>query len=107
MRLSFCKFVKYCVVILSTCCSACAPAAQRVALVIGNASYQFEDKLRNPINDARLLAQTFRTLNFDRVDELTDATQAELLTALDQFRERARGAQIAVIYFSGHGINFP
>ncbi len=104
MRLSFCNFVKYCIVILSACCSSWAPAAQRVALVIGNASYQFEDKLRNPINDARLLAQTFRTLNFDRVDELTDATQAELLTALDQFRDRARGAQIAVIYFSGHGM---
>ena len=39
---------------------ACAqqPAGQRIALVIGNGAYHNVDRLRNPGNDARLMAST-------------------------------------------------
>ena len=41
--------------------------ASRVALVIGNAAYEGEGRLNNPINDARLIAATLRELKFDVV----------------------------------------
>ena len=61
--------------------------AKRVALVVGNASYVHEKKLKNPINDARLLETTFKSkpLAFDQVIFLQDASRAELLKGLATF----------------------
>jgi hypothetical protein len=50
-----------------------AASQSRIALVIGNSTYQHTSKLRNPINDARLMAQTLRELGF-KVLERTDVT---------------------------------
>jgi hypothetical protein len=83
---------------------ALAQPSKRVALVIGNADYKQQDRLRNPISDAQLMAQTFRTLGFDRVDLVTEADQLKMLTAISEFRNHASGAGLAVIYFSGHGM---
>ncbi|MBT6220615.1 MAG: caspase family protein [Rhodospirillaceae bacterium] len=52
---------------------ALAASQTRIALVIGNSTYQHTSKLRNPINDARLMAQTLRELGF-KVLERTDVT---------------------------------
>ena len=45
-------------------------AGKHIALVIGNAQYQNEKALRNPINDAGLIARTLKNdLAFDEVIE--------------------------------------
>jgi Caspase domain len=81
-----------------------AQPTQRVALVIGNANYAHHDRLRNPVNDAQLMATTLRTSGFDRVDVVNEADQIRMLTAISEFRARASNAGLAVIYFSGHGM---
>ena len=47
----------------------CGPAfaEKRVALVIGNSAYKNVPRLTNPVNDASLVANTFRNAGFDAV----------------------------------------
>jgi formylglycine-generating enzyme required for sulfatase activity len=75
--------------------------AQRVALVIGNAAYA-DRPLRNPVNDAQLMQATLRELGF-QVQVATDVDRRGLLSALRDFEARARGAEVALFYFAGHG----
>jgi hypothetical protein len=41
-----------------------AAAEKRIALIVGNSSYQNVPRLNNPANDARLMADTLRSLGF-------------------------------------------
>ena len=78
--------------------------AKRVALVIGNAAYQYENKLSNPVNDAILLQNTLKNdLQFDDVKLIKNADFRTLNRAVDEFNQEAQNADVAVIYFSGHG----
>lgn len=82
-----------------------ALAAQRLALLIGNAAYANERPLRNPANDVDLLARVLRQdLRFDRVTVLKDLTRRDLADAVDRFVGEARGADVAFVYYSGHGM---
>ena len=81
-----------------------AAAEKRVALVIGNSTYQRVPALRNPANDAKALAAALRRLGFTEVRELLDANLAQLGKALKEFGDLAAGADWAVIYFAGHGV---
>jgi len=77
---------------------------RRVALVIGNSAYAFAPALRNPANDAKTLAATLRALGFAEVREVYDAGLSELGKALKEFGDLATGADWAIIYYAGHGI---
>ena len=77
--------------------------ARRLALVIGNSDYTHASTLPNPANDARDLAAAFGRLGYE-VELVSDASRAGLLDALRAFRARSIGAEHAVIYYAGHGI---
>src|SRR6188768_2363281 len=79
-------------------------AEKRVALVIGNAAYQNVAKLPNPVNDGATIATTLKGAGFDVVDSRHDLGAAETRRALRDFADRARDADIAVVYYAGHGI---
>jgi uncharacterized caspase-like protein len=84
----------------------CQPAwaEKRVALVLGNAAYQNVAKLPNPVNDGAVIAATLRNAGFDVVDSRQDLSAAETRRTLRDFADRARDADIAVVYYAGHGI---
>jgi uncharacterized caspase-like protein len=84
----------------------CQPAfaEKRVALVLGNAAYQNVAKLPNPVNDGAVIAATLKDAGFDVVDSRHDLPAAETRRALRDFADRARDADIAVVYYAGHGI---
>jgi uncharacterized caspase-like protein len=84
----------------------CQPAfaARRVALVIGNSAYQNAPTLPNPVNDGAVIAATLKSAGFDVVDSRHDLGAVELRRALRDFSDRARDADIAVIYYAGHGL---
>jgi hypothetical protein len=77
---------------------------RRVALVIGNAAYRNVAILPNPHSDADLVANTFKIAGFDEVLVFVDQDRAGLVGALRAFGELADGADWAVVYFAGHGI---
>src|SRR4249919_2590070 len=79
-------------------------AEKRVALVLGNAAYQNAAQLPNPVHDGATIAATLRNAGFDVVDSRHDLPAAETRRALRDFADRARDADIAVVYYAGHGI---
>ena len=79
-------------------------AEKRVALVLGNSAYQNVAPLTNPVNDGAVMAATLKDAGFDVVDSRHDLPAAETRRALRDFADRARDADIAVIYYAGHGI---
>ncbi len=80
---------------------------RRIALLIGNSDYTGGlARLDNPVHDAKLMANTLRTLSFD-VIERTDADQKTMKRAIQDFGERlAQAGQDAVglFYYAGHGL---
>jgi uncharacterized caspase-like protein len=79
-------------------------AEKRVALVLGNSNYQNVAPLANPVNDSAKIASTLKDAGFDVVDSRRDLPAAETRRALRDFADRARDADIAVVYYAGHGI---
>lgn len=83
--------------------AASAPAAGRVALVIGNGEYTRTSALSNPANDASDVAAALRRLDFDVVLRL-DADEQAMDDALSAFEERSAGADVALVFYAGHGL---
>ena len=84
----------------------CAPASadgKRVALVIGNSAYRNVPELPNPANDAGDIAAAFRRLGF-AVTLMTNATFDQMRRGLIAFGREAAGADMAALYFAGHGM---
>jgi uncharacterized caspase-like protein len=84
----------------------CQPAfaEKRVALVLGNSAYQNVAPLANPVNDSAKIASTLKDAGFDVVDSRHDLSAADTRRALRDFADRSRDADIAVVYYAGHGI---
>ena len=83
-----------------------APASadgKRVALVIGNSAYRNVPELANPANDAGDIAAAFRRLGF-AVTLMTNATFDEMRRGLIAFGRDAAAADMAALYFAGHGM---
>jgi len=85
---------------------SCEPAfaEKRVALIIGNSAYQNAPQLPNPVNDAGLMAATFKSAGFDVVDSRQNLSALETRRALRDFADAAQNADIAVVYYAGHGL---
>jgi formylglycine-generating enzyme required for sulfatase activity len=83
--------------------ASAAHADKRVALVIGNGAYRNVTALLNPRNDANDIAASLKRLNFS-VNRVIDGTFDDMRRALLQFGREAVGADMAVIYYSGHGM---
>lgn len=83
---------------------AASAAEQRVALVIGNSDYRNVPALRNPTRDAAAVARLLRASGFSTVNLRTDVDQAGMREALQAFAQLARQADVAVVYFAGHGM---
>ena len=89
--------------VLLSALSAAAPAAQRVALVIGNSAYEHTDALRNPGNDAADMAGALKRLGFEVV-EGTDLDFDGFYDKLRAFDEASRGADVTLFFYAGHGL---
>lgn len=77
---------------------------RRVALVIGNAKYASASALTNPSNDAKAIAARLRRLDFTLVSEEHDIGRERMAQVLKEFGDRAEGAEWAVVFFAGHGL---
>src|SRR3954471_15884920 len=79
-------------------------ATKRGALVVGNANYQNAPLLPNPANDAAAITETLKGAGFDVVDSRLNLTATDMKRALRDFADQARDADIALVYYAGHGI---
>jgi caspase domain-containing protein/putative peptidoglycan binding protein len=81
-------------------------ADKRAALVIGNSAYQKAASLPNPVNDARAVGEVFKRAGFDVVDIRYDLDGRALRQAVRDFSLVTRDADVAIIFYAGHGIEF-
>src|SRR5215831_3246086 len=81
-----------------------APDQKRVALVIGNSAYQNVASLPNPGRDAAGMAQLFKNAGFNSVTLRQDLTVVEFKRALRDFFDTTQDADVAVVYYAGHGV---
>jgi TPR repeat protein len=86
--------------------TAPAQAEKRVALVIGNSAYQSAVPLTNPAADAKLMADTLLSLGFFVVGggAKLDLDKNGLDGALGEFNKAMIGADVALFYYAGHGV---
>jgi len=80
-----------------------ADSLRGVALVIGNGGYKHLPALTNPENDARAIEDLLNRLGFE-TDLSSDRDARRLARDLEDFAEDAEGADVAILYYSGHGI---
>ena len=76
---------------------------KRIALIIGNASYEHGGSLKNPVNDANLMASTLEGLGFE-VTKLTNASLKEMQQASIKFTSAIKNYDVALFYYAGHGV---
>lgn len=81
-------------------------AGGRVALVIGNAAYQHTHPLDTPTADAALIGGRLRQAGFD-VEIEENLTNQQMLDVVSRFRDKADTADLALVYFAGHGVQAP
>ena len=92
------------VLALDVSCFADTLKAQKgTALIIGQTNYLNLTPLPNPASDARALDEILRALGFETT-VVTDLNQRKLARAIANFAEDAEGSDVAVVYYSGHGI---
>ncbi len=80
-----------------------AQAAGRMALVIGNSAYRNVPQLPNPVRDAKAIAGVLRRMGYD-VSLKTDLGYDGMRKAFRAFSRRAAGADVAVVFYAGHGM---
>ncbi len=78
--------------------------AKRVALIIANSRYASATSLKNPAADAQLIAASLRRTGFTSVDVRVDLGKAAMERELSLFGLKAEGADVAIVYYAGHGI---
>jgi TPR repeat protein len=83
--------------------SAAEAAGRRVALVIGNAAYASLPPLVNSVNDSGKVRDTLRDAGFDTFYG-SDLTRIDLEALIQRFFRAADNADIAIVYYSGHGV---
>src|SRR6185437_3715724 len=80
-----------------------ARADKRVAFVVGNGAYRHAISLSNPPADAKAMAEVLRNVGFDVV-EGTNLAHDQMTELLRQFGSKAKGADVAVFFYAGHGL---
>jgi uncharacterized caspase-like protein len=80
-----------------------ALAEKRVALIVGNSSYQNAGRLPNPAKDADAIAEMFKKAGYE-VSLLKDAGNLEFKRNIRKFEDAASDADTAVVFYAGHGI---
>ncbi len=73
------------------------------ALVVGLESYMFWESLQSPHEDARRIADLLSSRYGFDTTMLLDASGAEILSAINDLRERVGPEDNVLIYFAGHG----
>jgi formylglycine-generating enzyme required for sulfatase activity len=79
-------------------------AQKRVALVIGNSAYLHTRALPNPRNDAEAIARLLGANGFAEVTLRLDLDYRALREAVRRFTDTAQGAEVALVYYAGHGL---
>lgn len=91
------------VCLVSTLVATTAADAKRVALVVGNGTYKHAPAVMNSTSDSTDISTALRAIGFTVVEK-TNLTENEMEIAVSEFADEAVGAEMALFYYAGHGI---
>lgn len=80
---------------------------RKIALVIGNTNYDSSvGRLKNPVNDARDMAEALQRLGFTLVGGKAqlDVNKRQMLDLIREFGRQIKQGGVSFFYFSGHGV---
>lgn len=103
MRALFRRAVFLSILALAAGVATSAMAERRVALVIGIGAYENLSALANPTKDAHAIAAALRGYGFE-VAEHYDLARGDFLNVLEDFERISDQADVAMIYYAGHGM---
>jgi uncharacterized caspase-like protein len=86
-----------------TASAGSAKAQKRLALVIGNSTYQHTSKLDNPKNDAADMSAALKKLGFTVIDGI-DLDKAGMERSLREFARALVGSDVGLLFYAGHGL---
>lgn len=95
------KRIIFCVAVLTAFFSF-SQEEKRLALVIGNANYE-KGELKNPVNDAKLIAKTLDSLDFE-VILATDLDKNDFMSKVVEFGKKRADYDVGFVYYAGHGV---
>src|SRR5258706_11280023 len=70
--------------------------------LIGNGAYP-SSRLRNPVNDAKAMAEKLRALGFEVILR-TDSNLREMTRSFSQFGQKLTPGSVSLFYYAGHGV---
>jgi hypothetical protein len=76
---------------------------KRLALVIGNANYQYGGTLRNPINDVKSMQTALEKLGFT-VMKCENCNQSNMKRQIDDFGIKLKNYDVGLFFYAGHGV---
>jgi uncharacterized caspase-like protein len=88
------------------CAATSAAAEQRIALVIGNSSYEFARPLKNPLRDANAVGSALRSAGFE-VHSASNLRRADMPRVLRDFSARVAekgNRTVALVFYTGHAM---
>lgn len=80
-----------------------ASAGKRVALVIGNNTYQTVGTLEKAVNDADAMGRALTAAGF-KTSRVINATRNQMNAAINQFVEDVSAGGVGVVFYAGHGV---
>ncbi len=78
-------------------------AGNRIALVIGNASYQETAQLKNTLHDAADVSAALKRLGFVVLEGI-DLDKRAMERLIREFDKKLTGAEVALFFYAGHGL---
>ncbi|MFN8256325.1 MAG: caspase family protein [Bacteroidales bacterium] len=75
---------------------------KRIALIIGNNTYN-NAPLKNPVNDANLMASTLQGLGFTVIKKI-NANRTQMAQAITDFWSKLGNYNVALFFYAGHGV---
>ena len=76
---------------------------KKLALIIGNANYLGDAELKNPINDASLIAKTLSEVGFDTIFSTNLKTKRDFINKIKEYGKALVDYDIGLVYYAGHG----
>ena len=98
------KYILFLFCLLLGAGMAAGQSKRGIALVIGNSAY-VEGALKNPVNDADAISAKFKSLGFDVISKVNTSLE-QMGKSIDEFGRKASNYDVAIFYYSGHGIQY-
>ena len=95
-------FLALFILVLISSSSLFASTERRIALVIGNGSYDF-GRLRNSVNDANDMAATLKKLGFSVILK-NNVSHKEMETAIKELGRQLKKDDVGFFFYAGHGV---